>query len=404
MESLQDQKNHLSYISWRFVPAAVIAAGLVFDQVVNFGPVSISDLLILAVAGVIAVFTRRVEIDRKSLILFTCLSLLIAFSLLSYAKNSQLDQLKLSATLILILLLTIVITLSTTDRKSHNRILVVLAIIASILSTVNVLQGVGVVTLPPEFRRFIVTRSLPLFSQFVERRTSSIYSTFGISGIWTIIGCSTSYYGYVLYERRGKIVAASLFLLHSFNGFYILQSRNIWIALVAVSVLGLIHLAARKSKKGAMVACTSLGLTGIAVAYLQNLPRLIMSVNSNTVSKRLEQYKVSVELVAQNPLLGVGRGTVNRIVGQYLHSMILQPLTYSGILAGLIFFLLISYVFLNLFRKSLSGNILAVVYLQMFCGTFIISLTYPAYSSYSFWLVLALALSATGHVSGVSDG
>lgn len=389
-------------------------ASIPFDSYELSGLVSPADFAVLLLGILILLEVYRkggvIKIGRRSLLLVFLVAVLVLGRagpiLAGYTDPISVQYVASGVT---VLVFVAVVSLSCSREYRIRRVIVLLWAMTVILSLANILYAYGIMGAPEVFVRTPPTREVLAEPFGIQRRSTIIFQTFGAFATWGIV---SAVFATISLRQDGWIprpAAAFSLPLLLLNVVAVLQSRSGIIGLVgAFTVLGCLFLGrSRWGRRLLAIVTTIVGVAAVLIADL--LINALIGLQPGSVSARLQQYTVALELFTTSPATGVGYGVVIEAVDHSIHNLFIEVLVFSGPIGALAFLILT----VMLVRRLLGGigEIENVAFLTALIGVYVVAMFYPSSSSFTVWLVIALAsayidtdttLTGDGGSSGVS--
>lgn len=258
---------------------------------------------------------------------------------------------------------------------------------------VSVLTIVHSVTYPiglPFGQAYIGQRTVVGVTVPFQRTIGLPAISYGAFGMMLMI--STPYYTYEGIKNRSKLTlfGVSLVLL----AVLISQSRSTWVATgLAVFVVVSGYFVREYNRKFTIAYILSVFIP--SVLLLPSVVESLVSIRSRTLSVRIEQYQVAINLLQSYPTTGVGLGNIDRFYTTYsIHSEFLRIGAEAGVIALLAIVAVWTISILFVARGMFSSNnryMLAVGIIGSISAMVIEANMAPGFSKAP-WIVLAVGL------------
>lgn len=356
--------------------------------------VRIQLLLFLSIVARVIASIHTVSLTRTQIVVFIVLGLTVCATILGQvvAVPGQNLQTVPQVTRFIVLALACVVELDSSERIHKALIAVtVSATVVAVLSLVNVF-----VQLP--FAYTSASRTLGPFS-FSTPRSLGIWMSFGSYGIIAVIGAS--YAGLcalrpTVFSRNVSVVPGRVLYVTSLGlillSVYVGQSRSTILAFASLGVCALITLGFHPNRKlrSDNFRVYQIILVAGTLAVILQLPTILRSfigTNVGSITIRLDQYRFSLLLMSERPILGWGWNYFGSAfgTGYTVHNLWLV----LGVSLGIPIFLLWIYLFyrlgISLLRQALSDNgdtqIFGFLGIVMLLGVVIEVGSYPGFTS-----------------------
>ncbi|OYR54183.1 hypothetical protein DJ70_14580 [Halorubrum halodurans] len=153
-------------------------------------------------------------------------------------------------------------------------------------------------------------------------------------GFGMMLMIATPYYLYKGIKNRSKGILLAV-LVVAF-AIMISQSRSTWAATsVAIFIIITTYILKRYNRK--VKIAYVFGILTPALTLLPSIVEALISIRSGSLSSRIEQYQVALNLLQSNPLTGVGLNNISQYYSEYIiHSGFLRIGAESGIITLLL--------------------------------------------------------------------
>ena len=165
-----------------------------------------------------------------------------------------------------------------------------------------------------------------------------------------------------IFEKKYKMVN-TFFLIISIIALFITGKRGM-LSFTLLSIILIYLYTAMKDKKNILKYVTMILIIGtIGYAAVTNIPQTkvvidkiqILSEQENGLNGRDILWKESIKVFKDNPIMGIGIGTIQILIGEYSHNIYIQLLAETGIIGFTIYILA---TLISLFITMKKANII----------------------------------------------
>jgi O-antigen ligase len=355
---------------------------------VNISPPNLLIIMTIIYFSIVAVLQGGLRLSKVQVFVLGLFS--VAIGLISITLFVQSGSSRRLVTYIGYLLLTVILFLyidSITDAKRVLRAAFLSAVAISLLTIVHsVTYPVGL----PFGSAYIGQRTVAGVTVPFQRTQGLPRTSYGAFGMTLMVG--TPYYLYIGLKERSKSIlfGVSLVLL----AVLILQSRSTWAA-TGLAVFTVMSGYVMKEYGKKINIAYSVAVVLPAILLLPIVVEALISIQSRSFFARIEQYRVALNLLRSNPLVGVGLGNVDQFYTAYaIHSEFLRIGAEAG--AAVLLIIVAIWVvsalsvtkgaFLLPARYELCVGVLASI------GVMIIETNMSPGFSKASWIILAIGL------------
>ena len=162
--------------------------------------------------------------------------------------------------------------------------------------------------------------------------------------------------------KKEHKIANITFLIISIIALFITGKRGMLIFSALSIALIYIYIAFKDKKNILKYIVTILIVGSIGYISIINVPQTkiiidriqVLNENKNALNGRDELWQASIEVFINNPLMGVGIGTIKEIIGEYSHNSYIQILAETGIVGEMVYILSILFsIFMTIKKASI---------------------------------------------------
>ena len=355
---------------------------------VNTSPPNLLIIITLAYFGAVVVPQEQLRLSKVQVYVLGLFCVMIA--MISVTLFVQQGSPRRLVTYIGYLLLTTILFLYVDSISDAERVLRVAFLSAVVISILTIVHSVTYPVGLPFGQDYLGQRTVAGVTVPFQRTLGLPEMSYG--GFGKILMIGVPYYLYVGLKERGKVIllGVSLVLL----AVLISQSRSTWVA-AGLAVFTVVSGYIMKEHRRKVKITYSLGIILPTILLIPTAIDALVSIRSDTFTSRIEQYRVALDFLRSNPVVGVGLGNVNQFYSVHsIHSEFLRigaeagAVTLLTIVAVWVISTLsiIKGIFSSSARYALGVGILASI------GAMIIEANMAPGFGKSSWIILAIGL------------
>jgi hypothetical protein len=354
---------------------------------INISPPNLLIIMTVAYYATATILQERLCISKLQMYILTLLS--VAIAMISVTLFVQDGSPRRLVTYIGFLLLTAILFLHVESISDIERILRVAFLSAVVVSILTVVHSVTYPVGMPLGQPYL-GKSRVAGVTFPFQRT--LWLPISYSGFGKVLMVGTPYYFYVGLKKRSGIILFGVSLV--LFAVLISQSRSTWAASGLAVVIIISGYIIDEYGRKAHIAYL-LGMLLSAILLLPTIINTLLIIRPDTFSYRIEQYRVAIDLLQSNPVVGIGLGNVDEFYSAAsIHSEFLRIGAEAGavVLVIIVVIWLISALSVAKGMFSSSTKYAVCVGILASIGVMIVESNMgPGFGKAS-WIVLAIGL------------